>query len=90
MPCISGPSYDDVVREARRIDDLANMLCTVCAILEVSGGKFPPHVAAWWRAHKAEDDRRRKQEEAQKEMERQRQEALSLLSEEQKLILGLK
>lgn len=47
-------------------------------------------MAAWWKQHKLEDERRREREAEQERIKKLKQEALAKLTAEEKAILGVK
>ena len=54
MPCISDP--EDGYRDCQRqIDNLTDMLCRVCLVLEQLKAIFPKDIDDWWEKHKEWD-----------------------------------
>ena len=75
MPCNDGgiPDYSsDYSRAKARLDEITNLLCLQCQILESKQILMHNLVWQWWKQHKKQDEQRRKNEKKQKHDERQR------------------
>ncbi len=97
MPCMS---YDDRAdysdREwKRKTDMLARIACRALQALEDMGKEDflllqDDEVRTWWAAHKEADRKAREAAEAKRVRDEARKRALAKLSDEEKVLLGLK
>jgi len=64
MPCNDGgwplSDYSTDSRTIRENNELTEMLCSTCRVLETQGFDFDlnPLLSRWWDAHKKEDERK--------------------------------
>ena len=97
MPCMSYDDRSDYSdREwKRKTDMLARIACKALDALEQTGKEDflllkDDEVRTWWAAHKEADRRARAAEEAKRVKAEARARALAKLSDEEKVLLGLK
>lgn len=93
MPCSDGGYREEYQRD--REDMLARIACAALTELERIGQEdflllSNDEVREWWADHKEFDRQRLEQERQIAELKRRKQAALDKLSDEEKLLLGLK
>lgn len=102
MPCMS---YDtnwartstdrDIKRLKTEADKLARIACKALAALEDMGKEDflllkDDEVRIWWKAHKEADAKARAEAQAKQERKEAKERLLARLTEEEKVLLGLK
>ena len=102
MPCMS---YDtnwartstdrDIKRLKQEADKLARIACKALAALEDMGKEDflllkDDEIRIWWAAHKEADRKARAEAQAKQERKEAKERVLSRLTEEEKVLLGLK
>ena len=102
MPCMSyetewaRPSNDSEIKLLKKeADKLARVACKALQALEDMGKEDflllqDDEVRDWWKAHKEADARARAAEEAKRLKKEARDRTLAKLSDEEKVLLGLK
>ncbi len=83
MPCDSGPSWEDIERDKRRMDTLVRLACDHCRLLESRGVAVPAYAREFWEEHKVEDAAREREEAAEAERKRLRASAKAKLTKEE-------
>lgn len=102
MPCMSydtnwanSSSDGDIRRLKKETDKLARIACKALQALEDMGKEDflllkDDEVRIWWTAHKEADRRAREAEERKQALKAAKARALAKLSDEEKVLLGLK
>lgn len=102
MPCMSydtnwanSSSDSDIRRLKKETDKLARIACKALAALEAMGKEDflllkDNEVREWWAEHKEADRRAREAEERKQALKAAKARALAKLSDEEKVLLGLK
>jgi hypothetical protein len=74
MPCHDPQPAYHLEAGKRRIDDLTDMLCRACRVMEQQGMLMHlfMDIRQWWEKHKEADKKREEAETARKERERYR------------------
>ena len=102
MPCRdyesdswSNTSYEEINRLKKQADRLARIACKAMDALEQDGRADllllkDDEVRAWWTEHKEADRKAREAEERKQALKAAKARALAKLSDEEKVLLGLK
>ena len=102
MPCMSydtnwanSSSDRDIKRLKKETDKLARIACKALQALEAMGKEDflllkDDEVRTWWSEHKEADRRAREAEERKQALKAAKARALAKLSDEEKVLLGLK
>lgn len=89
MPCESGPTYEDLQREAERLDVMARLACLYCTELEETQRPIPKWAKSWWKEHQEEDAAREERQDEERGRKRLRSSGLKKLSAAERKALGL-
>ena len=102
MPCMSydtnwakSSSDRDIKRLKQEADKLARIACKALAALEDMGKEDflllkDDEIRVWWSAHKEADRKARAEAQAKQERKEAKERVLARLTEEEKILLGLK
>ena len=102
MPCMSydtnwanSSSDRDIKRLKKETDKLARIACKALAALEEMGKEDflllrDDEIRTWWAAHKEADRAAREAEQARQERKEAKERVLAKLTDEEKILLGLK
>lgn len=92
MPCSDGGEREYCeAQEKKRVDHLVQMLCWCCEKLQVNDSpEFPIGLRNWWAEHQARDLDARRKAGLEEERHRKILAAAAKLTEEEKLLLGIR